>query len=320
MSNNKNKRLIISISIFLVLAIIVILQVFVFNKRNERNFKDILNPVESYTIDKVEFNMPNLNSPTLLTKENEVWKVSRNDTIYTADNSFVENILNITTNVKPARVVAVSKDKFEENNFKDDFTIPVKYFSKGKVVAEYEIGGFEYKQIPAASPQSRPRDVIYTFIKEPKSEIIYAIEGFLRQFFNNDLSTLRNKTVYSINKDDILEIVGIFNDQSNNFSLTKDNEELWIYNGNNIDEENIKSVQSYLQKASSLTNPNFFDGEYSKVNLESISIKGNNFSPITINFYPVEGTEDYIIKSNTYNESVFLDRNGTIRSRFIFNL
>ncbi|MDR2084016.1 MAG: DUF4340 domain-containing protein [Bacteroidales bacterium] len=318
MSSKKSKRLILSICIFVILAVIVILQFTVFNKRGERNFKEILNPVDYNTIDRIEYIMPSNNIPAILTKEGNIWKITRNDTTYTADYLLVENVLRETTKVKPARIVAVSKDKLEEYDFKDDKTIPVKYFSNGKVVAEYHIGGYEFLSLPSTDPNGRPRDGMFTFIKEPKSDIIYSIWGFLRTFFNSDINLLRNKIIYNINNnDDILEVVGLFNDESNNFLLVKNADNLWVYNGNIVDDENINKINTYLQKVKSQTGIVFYQDEYSKDNVETITIKGNNFSPIVLNFYPIENTKDYVYESNTYNEGVFYDKNGSQRGRLI---
>ena len=319
MSSKKSKRLILSISIFIILAAIVVLQVTVLNKRNQSNFKEIINPVDYTTIDRIEYVMPNANVPVIIVKDNG-WKISRNDSTFTADAMHIENTLRETTKIKPARIVAVSADKLEESGFTDDATIAVKYLSNNKVVAEFLIGGYEFKEIPNAQPNGNPDYRMFTFIKEPKNDIVYSIMGFLRTFFNNDISLLRNKSIFSINHDDILEVVGIFDDNSNNFSLTRNSDNLWMYNGIVVGDESIKNVDNFLQRLRSQTGIAFYYEKYNKDICETITVKGNNFSPITLNFYPIEGTEDYVYECNLYTEGVFYDKNGAQRGRLMLKL
>ncbi|MCK9302948.1 MAG: DUF4340 domain-containing protein [Bacteroidales bacterium] len=318
MSNKINKKLWTSIIIFALLILVVLVMFLNKNKNGERNFKNEIINVETEAVDKIEYIKDG--NDIILYKDGDAWKVSKNDTIYTADMKIVNSIFAQLSNVKPMRIAAVSKEQWGKFDFTPEKQIDVKYYSGKKEVANFSIGKFEYVEIPAQQQGGQGRGSMTTYLKENDGdENVYVINGFLKTLFPEDFNQLRNKALCTINKANISEISATASDPTNSFMLTQDYEEHWQYNG--IATDSTKT-SNYLSRYSNLVASKFYNAALPEnIEPEVITIKGNNFSPVKISIYkhPII-PEDYIIVSSANPEGIFLDNQGNIRKRLFANI
>jgi hypothetical protein len=201
MFNKINNRQLLAI--FGLLLTVVVIVKFMDSRKGERNFSsDLFKPD---TADLVQVNIVNnqqSGQSYLLEKVNDRWQIVKEGETYRADDAAVSAILTALQDLKPKRVAATDRSRWENYEVTDSTAIRVDAETKqGKRFSVY-IGKFSYQQPKGQNPyamQGGPSGTMTSYIRPGNEEIVYAVDGFLRMTFGRSVDDLRDKTIISGN-------------------------------------------------------------------------------------------------------------------------
>ena len=266
----------------------------------ERSFRSEIVEVDTASVTAVHITIPKDQVEIILSKTggNSNWSVLSEGNKYPADVSVVKNILSQLNDLKAERVAATSKNKWDEYEVSDSTGTRVILMNGKKELADLYVGKFSYAQPPQGSqqnPYQQQRGKMTSFVRLEDEKEVYAVDGFLKMSYQNDVNSYRNKTLVNVGKDDISRLVFTYPD-SENFSLTKNNEQ-WLIGGQIADSANMVD---YLNKIYRLTSSNFIDPSTIKISdaTYSLRIEGNNFTPIDLWAYPSDSITRYVVTSS----------------------
>jgi hypothetical protein len=173
------------------------------------------------------------------------------------------------------------------------------------------IGKFDYTQPPQNMPQTGMRQQqgeMSTFVRLTDEKEVYVVNGFLRMNVSRDSEAFRDKNLTGINWNDISRISFDYPDQ---IMTLESQEGKWALNNTPVD--SMKMVR-YLSTISRLTGQEFV---YEHPSLGSpshtVTIEGNNFTPIEIKAYPMADTNiNYVLISSKNPEALFSGKKGQL--------
>ncbi len=265
----------------------------------ERSFRSEIIEVDTANVTAVHITIPMGNVEIILSRTggSADWSVLSEGNKYPADINVVSNILSQLNDIKAERVAATSKDKWEQYEVSDSTGTRVILMNGKKEVADLYIGKFSYAQPPQGSqqnPYQQQRGKMTSFVRVEDEKEVYAVDGFLKMSYQNDVNSYRNKSLVNVNKDDISRLIFNYPDNEN-FSLTKNNDH-WLIEGQMADSAN---TVGYLNKIYRLTSSNFVDPSTLKISdaTYSLRIEGNNFMPIELMAYPSDTITGYVVTS-----------------------
>jgi len=225
-----------------------------------------------------------------LTRVGSKWEVQGGGESFSADNMAVSAMLNDFARIKPERVAATTKEKWEHYEVNDSLGNRVKVFQGDEMTADFVVGKFSYQQL---KNQYERQGKMTSYVRLFDETEVYATEGFLNMTFNRSTNDLRNKTV--INSDENSWTRLTFNyPADSSFVLIKENNN-WMINGLLADSNEVKS---YLGSIARLNSQNVLETNVPSGQPElTLSIEGNNISPIRIDAYQADTINKYIIES-----------------------
>ena len=265
---------------------------------DSRNFKKVFIDLDTTAVTKVRI-ITKINefTPIDFTKTNNVWEVSNGTISDQANQDIVQGMLSAMVNMKPERLVAKTKDKWNQYEVSDSIGAKVQVFNKTTLIADMVVGKFNFEQSTRA---------VSTFIRQSEEEETYAVPGMLSSTFNQNFDNFRDRTFIKINTADITSLQFDYQEDSS-YVLNKIEGE-WSLNSQEVDST---IVQQYLDEIGSLTQRNFVD-DFSKqgnIAMYHLAIGGNNMSTIDIDVYK-NGQELVLYSSlneNTYFKSEAVD-------------
>lgn len=266
----------------------------------ERSFRSEIIEIDTASITSVLITIPKEQVEITLSRTgtSSDWVVVSEGNKYPADISVVKNILAQLNDIKAERIAATNKDKWDQFEVSDSTGTRVILKEGKKEVADIYVGKFSYTQPPQGAQQNQyqqQRGKMTSFVRLSDEKEVYAVDGFLKMSYQNDVNSYRNKSLVNVNKNDISRLV--FNYPGNqNLNLSKNNEQ-WLINGQMADSA---SMAGYLNKIYRLTSSNFVDPSTLKTSdaTYSLRIEGNNFTPIDLWAYPSDSTTQYVITSS----------------------
>ncbi len=286
------------IIILIILAAVVIVIDMMGDK--ERSFRSEIIEVDTTRITSVLITIPKDQVEIVLTRTggSSNWVVMSEGNKYAADMNVVKNILSQLNDITAKHVAATSKDKWDQFEVSDSTGIRVILKDGKKEVADLYIGKFSYAQPPQdaqLNPYQQQRRKMTSFVRLEDEKEVYAVDGFLKMSYQNDVNSYRNKNLVNVNKSDISRLA--FKGPGNkNFNLTKNNDQ-WLIDGQIADSA---SIAGYLNEIYMLTSANFVDPSTLKRSdaTYSLLIEGNNFTSINLMAYPSDSTTQYVITSS----------------------
>jgi len=286
------------IIILIVLAAVIIIIDMMGDK--ERSFRSEIVEVDTANVTSIHISIPAEQVEIILSRTggNTDWEVMSEGNRYPADINIVRNILAQLNDITAERVAATSRDKWDQFEVSDSTGTRVILKDGKKELADLYVGKFSYAQPPQGSqqnPYQQQRGKMTSFVRLEDENEVYAVDGFLKMSYQNDVNSYRNKSLVTVNKNDISSLV--FNyPEGYNFSLTKNNEH-WLIDGQMADSA---SVAGYLNKIYRLTSSNFVDPSTVKTSdaTFNLRIEGNNFTPIELKAYPSDTTIQYVVISS----------------------
>jgi hypothetical protein len=299
----------LNIKILVIILVILVAVIFIIDMMGdkERSFRSDIIEVDTASITSVVINIPKDQAEIILSRtgSSSNWVVMSQGNKYAADISVVKNILAQLNDIKAERVAATNEDKWDQFEVSDSTGTRVILKDGNNEVADLYVGKFSYAQPPQGAqqnPYQQQRGKMTSFVRLADENEVYAVDGFLKMSYQNDVNSYRNKSLVNVNKDDISRLVFQYpNNQS--FSLTKNNNQ-WMINGQLADSA---GTVGYINKIYRLTSSNFVapstpktgDAEY------TLRIEGNNFTPIDLRAFPSDSITQFVVTSSFNADAEF---------------
>ena len=232
-----------------------------------------------------------------------LWKIKSRQKLFNADENTVNNILKTMTELKPKRVAATDRSRWEEFEVTDSLATRVKLITGKKTGADIYFGKFSYQQ-----PKNQmayyynQQGTITTYVRIARDKIVYVVEGYLGMTLNRGLNDFRNKSIIRSNKSDWTRLSFAYPADSS-FYLVKEGDK-WMVDGLLADSA---SVADYFNSISWLTSSDFVDDQkplHAKADF-SLKIEGDNFvKPLQVKAFKADTVNRYLITSSQ-NEGAF---------------
>ncbi len=236
---------------------------------------------------------------TRLEKSANIWTVSRNGQSYPADQNAIKSLLPGLAETKVKRMVARSKDKWEQYEVTDSLGTRVKVYAGKKELADLMIGKFTFQQ----EPQS-----MTSFARRTKENDVYAIDGFLSMAYNRGLDAWRDKSFINVDPNNINKLT--FDTPEGQQVIQQVSGE-WMAGSRALDS---LSVATYLNIFKNMNNQQFAS-PVSTAATHSLMLEGNNMQSVNIRCFADGG--QYVLNT-TASPDVWAksDANGLFKRIF----
>ncbi len=303
--------------IFIVLLILVLAIFYIDSRKGERSFRAVIVDVDTSKVTSIVI-YPRMNKeePIEILRKGSLWKINYGDKLLNADNDAVENMLTTLLELKPRRIAATDKSKWNEFEVDDSLSTRVQLLTGKKMGADLYIGRFSYQQPKGQmADYYNRRGTITTCVRLADDKIVYVVEGYLSMAFNRDVNDFRNKSVIRSDKNNWTRLsFGYPSDSS--FALVKEGDK-WMADGLLADSA---SVNEYFNSISWLSSQNFIDDQQpaSSEPLFTLKIDGNNFvKPIQFKAFEADTVNKYLITSSL-NEGAYFSGSKSKLAEKIF--
>lgn len=228
------------------------------------------------------------------------WTVTKGDITSTAGVNAVKSLLAQLMEVKPKRLAAKSKEKWEEYQLTDSLATRIKMIGKGgKEILDLLIGKFSYQQ--SDNPYGGRGNVTgTTYVRLAEEEEVYGVDGFLTMTINRDFNSWRDQRVVNTRKGDVTKLIFTYPADSGFVALKKDT--VWMISDYAVDS---LSMARFLSSLSTMNHSEFADDFKPLLNPDfQLTIEGNTFSPVSIQAFILPG-DQYVINSSINPKSYF---------------
>ncbi len=293
--------------IFAALLIVFVVTRLIDSSKGVNTLKAYLFEVDANDITSVIIEPKVLNGKQIeLKKEGEEWKVLKDGKSYNGDANLINNLISQVNKLKPRRLAARNKDKWEKFELTDSLSSLVTLMGGSEELASLYIGKFSYlqaKQNPMMQQNpyyQRPGGTMTTYVRTGDEKEVYAVEGFLGSMINRDVDAFRNKQIVKTTKQDINKITFTYPSDSS-FTMVK-NEDKWMSNGMELDSV---SVDKYLNSIRSLNGSSFTDENPGSFDY-SVSIQDNKMKITEIK--AALNADEAIITTSQNQGSIFKEK------------
>lgn len=301
------KKLNLKVLIVLLVILGAIFAITEFTGDKERSFSRVLVAVDTAKVEQIHIQIPKDDAEIILNRAGESdWQVAAGGDTYPADPSIVRSILAQFVEIKPERIAATSKDRWEEYEVSESAAIRVTLNSGSRDLADVYFGKFSFSQPPQAQQQMQQQQqqgTMTSFVRKAGEDQVYAVEGFLRMTYQSGVNAYRNKQLVNVRKDDISRLVFDYDDFQ--FTVEKaDNR--WMINNQPAD--SLKT-ERYLSRLARLSSSSFVSPSIPKTNdaTHKLRIEGNNFNPVELKAFPTTDTTINYVVTSSLNPSAEFD-------------
>lgn len=314
------KKLNVKVLILILVILAAIYTISEFTGTKDRSFSREIFAVDTANVNQILILIPAEKTEIKLTRNAVAdWSVESDGNRFAADYQVVKSILSQFGEMKPERIAAASRERWNEYEITDSAAIRVKLNSGSKNLADAFFGKFSYTQPPQGQGQmqmQQQQGKMTSFVRKAKDDKVYAVEGFLRMTYQKDVNAYRNKNLVNVNRDDISRLT--FNYPGYSFVVEKVDQR-WLINNQPAD--SLKTTR-YLSKIQRLTSTSFVQPGTPKTSDEvyRLVIEGNNFSPVELKALSTPDTTiKHIIISSMNPEGEFDGTKGQLFSRTFVN-
>ncbi len=298
MSKKKNNRLLLVV--FGVLLVAVGVNQLVKSRKGDRTFRKDIIEMQANDIKKISIfpkNSGNRNVDIYL--DDTIWMLKFDGKLFAADQDMIKGIVDELANMTPERVVANTKDLWKDYDITDSVGVKVMIYGSKNEKAELTLGRFSYNQ-----DTRKPT----TCIRVDNDQHVYAVEGYLAMTLNREINSLRNKSLFRGNQNDITEITFNYPADSS-FTLTRQDMK-WQMNGVPVDS---LRMAGYLSTVSYLVGTEFRDDfipASAPAETYKIVLSGKNMKPVELRAY--QDSKGSIVNSSENSLTYFSGEPGTM--------
>ncbi len=173
--------------------------------------------VDTAKVNKIVINTPNKKN-LLLSKDGKKWNVQQgNGESYPADESSVENVISMMSNLKPDAIVSHNPKQFTRYEV-DSTGTKVNFQNGNNQLASIILGRFQ---------MSGQRNV-NTYVRPANQNTVFLVNGFLTRSFNRPLDTWRDKQVWNIPRSNITQFDMVYPADSS-YTVVSGGKGSWLY-------------------------------------------------------------------------------------------
>jgi hypothetical protein len=306
--------------LWLVIILVILLGIYFiirYTGEGDRNFRAIMIEFNPKDITEAIVTIPGNEEKTHLRKEGSEWKVFINDVPYRADTNSVYSMIGQLSRLETKRFAGKGKEAWTKYELTDSNAVNVKLFEGKKKIADLMVGKFDYIQPPQNQPnmgmQQNPGEM-NTFVRLTDEKEVYVVDGFLKMGVGREGEAFRDKNLVGELRNNINRVS--FNYPEGPMKLERREDKNWTLDGNLAD--SVKSMK-YITLISRLVGQEFI---YEDIQLgnpsHTVTIEGNNFTPIEINAYPVTDTNyNYVLVSSKNPEALFSGKKSDLFERLM---
>lgn len=290
--------------IFAVLLVIVVLIFITGGNKGDRSFRKDLVSIDTTIVS--EFDIYPKSKPGTELKifkdedDNDIWKVVlENGKTAPVPKSKITNLFNTLLAVKPLRLAARDKSKWDEFQV-DDKATRVRVLENGYEALNLIIGKFSFQQ---------PRQM-NTFVRLAHNDDVYEVEGFLEMTFNQGANSFRDNYILNENQSDWKSLDFQYPADSS-FTMFNVNG-IWSIDGKAADST---AAANYLRTLARLSNSNFVDEGTDNLSnpIYKLTIEKTDSTFRTISAFAADST--LIIHSSQNPTSYFDGNKGDLKGK-----
>lgn len=284
--NNRNLLFILG-GLVLILLLTILIKV----PERKATLKEKLIELDSTAVSKILLSPKNNEGNVIeFYRSQGKWMVKQGEIISSTEKNAVQNIMRDISDLKPQRLAATDKAKWEEYELTDSLATRVKILNeKGKILADLMIGKFSFRQ--TNNPYGRYGGGT-SFVRISGKKEVYAVDGFLPFTFNRKFNDWRDKTFIQLNTSDLTKISFKCPGDSSFILAIKDS----VWYAGNIPADSAVTAD-YLNNIKWLDGDDFRDGFKPVADPPyQLQIEGNNLLNINVKCY-TEG-DKYILNSS----------------------
>jgi len=226
----KNKTSLIMGGIFLLLVVLFV--VTSMNPRERSKGAEPLFEGDKPNITRLEFESVK-RGRLVIEERNGVWNISE-PVEYKASEDAVQQTLNALKNVAIDGVISKRVDARDKYEVSDSLGTHLKAFAGGELVLDVIVG-------------KNTVDLNHTYARLTDSDDIVLWRGLLTSHVNRSVDDWRDKTIYSFNPDDILEIRSVSADTTKVLAMQ---DTVWVYTENGtekpVDQDSVGNLVSLI--------------------------------------------------------------------------
>jgi hypothetical protein len=298
--------------LIIILAVLMIAYLIVrYSRTDDRTFKDKILTFDETAITQILVKDPKSGQESVdLRLSGDKWIVKKGGRDYTADSNVVKNILKQLSDLSTKRYAGKGNDAWVKYELTDSVASLVSLKAADKTVAEIYIGKFSYSmpkdQQQQMQSRQQQRGDMTTYVRLAGEKDVYAVDGYLKMGVSGNTDAYRYRNLSGINPEDITRITV---NQPGERKVIENQDGRWLLNGSPADSASMAKYRSTIAR---LNGSKFADQEvFQSSPSHSLTIEGNNFTPVEIQAYPVADTNmAYIITSTANPGSTFNGKEG----------
>lgn len=284
--------------VFVVLLGLVLIVKLGDSQRGERSFKSELIPFTAEEINRIHI-VPNSSEAYSLLKENDTWKVEKEDQRYPASEDQVQRVIDQLANLKVNQVVATSSDYWDQYEVSDSLA------TKVNIKTDNESTGIRVGKL---NFDRRTRSAT-SYARQTGDERVYGVDGFLKMSFGRGADAYRKKTIVNLENTSNVTEISFDYPADSSFVLTRNNKQ-WMIEGQAVDSA---SAAEYLNTIQNLNGSSFADME--KADMSNPAYKATISAQKNIEVAAKQIDGQWIIHSSLNQGSYYNDPKGTIRDK-----
>jgi hypothetical protein len=306
--------------LFVFLLIIVVLVIFIDQRRGKRTFRTELFDADTSKVTEIIIRpKSDTENPLQLLKSNSGWVLKSNKKEFEADPGMVNEILRTLKDMRASRIAATDKSKWRNFEVTDSSATRVTVKKGGKTVSTLYIGKFSYQMPKNTNPYSYygQQAKISTYVRIGSKDNVYAVEGFLTMLFNRNINDYRNKVIIRSNRNDWKSLTFSYPADSS-FKMIKDKDK-WTIDGNIIDSA---IADEYLSSITWFSSEDFVDDlkPLSSEPVLTLKIEGDNIvKPIIVKAFASDTTHQYLISSSMNEGTYFSGKKSGLTGRIFIS-
>lgn len=306
--------------LFVFLLIIVVLVIFIDQKRGKRTFRTELFGADTSKVTEIIIRTKSdPENPLKLVRSNSGWVLKSNRKEFEADQGIVNEILRTLKDMRASRIAATDKSKWGDYELTDSLATKVTVKKGKKTVSTIYVGKFSYQMPKNTNPYSYygRQAKISTYVRTGKEDKVYAVDGFLTMLFNRNINDFRNKVIIRSNRNDWKSLTFSYPADSS-FKMIKDKGK-WTVDGIIIDSA---VADEYLSSVTWFSSEDFVD-ELKPLSSEpvfTLKIEGDNIvKPIIVKAFASDTTHQYLISSSMNEGTYFSGKKSGLTDRIFIS-
>lgn len=285
------------------LALFLLLKLLGGNK--ERSFDPQIIELDTTKITRIEIEPKGESSSFSLQKQGPIWKIITEGNEYTATRTAVTSLYSNILDIEADRIVSKNPEKWSAYEVDKNGT-RIQFYAGDRLLEDLRVGRFSFNQATRAG---------ISYYRIEGSDEVYSSNGFGAMSLGQGIENYRDKTLLSLNKNDLKEIV--LREGGTQISLTKQGTQWLDVSHQPIDSSKVDTYLNNVQSVSAFT---FADEKESGEALKSISFDGDNLeNPVRVFCYPARDTSQLFLLHSESNPEGFFYSDSTGAYERIFN-